>query len=186
MPATYGQGDTLYTEMTAKLGVTVALQPRINLPDNLIASLRWTPTAELSCYDCRNPEIRALRPATYTLRITDVFGCTVEETIRLIIDETVDIYIPTAFSPNGDKVNDEFAVYANVNQVEEIVLFRVYDRWGGMLYEAKNFTPDNTRVGWDGMADGYPADPGVYAYSVQLKLASGGYETRSGDVMLLR
>lgn len=86
--------------------------------------------------------------------------------------------LPTAFTPNGDQVNDEFlpkGLYA------ERFLMHIYSRWGDIVYS----TADKTK-GWDGMVNGLPASPGQYAYRIEVIDISNQTIVRTGAVLLIR
>ena len=186
MPVAYQQIVDFPGVQEFKIGRQYRLEPRLNIPESLIANLRWTPAAGLSCVDCLYPEITASEPTVYTLRITDIFGCSSEASTAIRISDEVDIYIPNAFSPNGDQHNDRFTIYANTLQVGRIKRFLVFDRWGGLLYQKDNFMPNDETAGWDGTARGKLLDPGIYIYMVEAVLLSGKEQLVSGQVMLLR
>lgn len=185
-PASYERLAELATTMEVNLGESDTIRPVFNIPLNLISSIRWTPSTGLSCIDCPYPEVQISEPETYTLRIVDFYGCSIELSIDISIDESIDIFVPTAFSPNGDRVNDQLNVYANTYQVAKVLTFRVFDRWGGLMFEAQNFPPNSERLGWDGTFGDQPMDPGVYTYMVILELTSGSRKTIGGHTLLLR
>ncbi|MEQ8703193.1 MAG: choice-of-anchor L domain-containing protein [Phaeodactylibacter sp.] len=185
-PATYEQLVNLPATMEINLGQPDTIRPVFNIPLSLIASIRWTPSIGLSCFDCPFPEVNITQPQTYTLRVVDVYGCSIEVSISITLDESIDIFIPTAFSPNGDQVNDQLNVYANAHQVAKVLTFRVFDRWGGLMFEARDFPPNSERLGWDGTFRGQPMDPGVYTYMAILELTTGTRKTIGGHALLMR
>jgi len=87
--------------------------------------------------------------------------------------------VPTAFSPNGDGVNDVFTVFpgkavANISQIE------IFDRWGNQVFSA------NSNIGWDGIFDGKIAPNGVYVWLITVEFIDGRIQQLSGDVTLIR
>lgn len=177
---------TLENEIDVKIDEPYTLSPEIHLPTPLIDSILWQPSTHLSCIDCPSPILSIQQGITYSLTIVDTYGCRQTSTIQLKIDPTVDVFVPTAFSPNGDQINDLLTVQANDFQVEEVLSFQVFDRWGGYLYQAKNFFPNNPRIGWDGTARGQQLQEGIYVYYLKLRLNDGRIYEVSGDVLLLR
>lgn len=186
MPASYLQMVTLPGTLEASLGRRTLLQPEVNIPESLIGTIRWAPADGLSCTDCLFPELLPFESHTYTIRIVDIYGCTAEASVQVEVSDEAAIFVPTAFSPNGDYINDRFTVYVNTYQVEEITTFRVFDRWGGLLFERKNVPPNDDSSGWDGTAKGEPLSPGVYTYMVEVKLINGEYQSQGGHVVLMR
>lgn len=186
MPVAYGEMAELPPTAEAKLGLPFTFDPQWNLPFSLIDSISWSPADSLSCSNCPNPQLIAVQDGLYRLYVTDVFGCRDSYDLRLIVDRSINVYIPNAFSPNHDQVNDRLTVYANTLQVSEILSLQIFDRWGGFLFESRNFTPNEERAGWDGNARGRPLDAGVYLYVARLRLTDGSQRTITGDVMLMR
>ena len=82
-------------------------------------------------------------------------------------------------------MNDTFAPFIGSN-ILKVNDFRVYDRWGSLLYHAENFAPNDPDVGWDGRFRGSRALTGVYVYTLSLTLITGQVEAFEGDVSLMR
>ena len=96
-----------------------------------------------------------------------------------IQENTTNILVPTAFSPNNDGINDEFKL-ANVKN-EELLDFRVFNRWGTILFSTKDI-----HKGWDGHYKGNLQDIGTYGYLIRIKLADGNEEVYRGTVTLVK
>jgi len=94
-----------------------------------------------------------------------------------------DFFLPNAFSPNGDGVNDVFKIHVAGDFTAKVHLFQVYDRWGELLYEVRN--ADVHRVGWDGRFQGKAAPPGVYVYRMAVESKEGPI-TLYGTLTLIR
>ncbi|SKA13217.1 gliding motility-associated C-terminal domain-containing protein [Sediminibacterium ginsengisoli] len=88
------------------------------------------------------------------------------------------IYIPNAFSPNGDGRNDRFKAYGNTIASMDIM---IYSQWGSLLYNQKN-----DLQGWDGISDGKRQPTGVYIYIINIVLQNGTKVTRTGSLNLIR
>lgn len=185
-PVIYEQLAHLPSSLELNLGQSDTIRPVFNVPPELISSVQWSPSAGLSCSDCLYPVVQITEPATYTLYAVDLYGCSIELTTDITIDESADIFVPSAFSPNGDQINDRLNIYANTYQVRKVVAFRVFDRWGGLMYESQNFPPNRELLGWDGTFRGQPMDTGVYTYMAIVELTSGNRKTIGGSTLLLR
>jgi len=93
----------------------------------------------------------------------------------------VKIFIPNAFTPDGDGVNDVFCVMAEESRIEDLG-YRIYDRWGGEVYSAKGI-----ENGWDGTKHGKDCLGGVYVYKIVFSVDGvAGNQQRVGTVMLVR
>ena len=172
---------SLPAEHTLFLGDSVLLIPQLDfLPD----SIEWTPAEGLSCTDCLQPWAQPVRNTDYILRLWTQEGCIVTATVHVLVNNDVRIYFPNVFSPNGDNINDKFTVTGR----RDLIVVRsmvIYDRWGGALWEGKDFIADGTD-GWDGYSRGEAAPSGVYVWKCEIELIDGRREVFSGDVTLLR
>ena len=124
--------------------------------------------------------IQILNNGTYTVTVTDLNNCSEKESSEVVfIDcKTVDIFIPNAFSPNGDLVNDKFIV--EQKDIEEYHLM-IFNRWGEKVFETYT-SGDN----WDGKHKGSESPAGVYIYIIDTKSNFGIEKVFKGDVTLLR
>ena len=96
-----------------------------------------------------------------------------------------DLYIPNAFSPNFDGINDYFIILDG-GDVINIKLLRILDRWGELVFEANDFMPNDRSYGWDGTFKGKPVSNGVYAYFSEILFRDGSRKIISGDVSVIR
>jgi gliding motility-associated-like protein len=101
------------------------------------------------------------------------------------VDQTESVYVPNAFTPNGDGINDVFTVYGSVD-VRKVNRLMVFDRWGELLYEATDFPANDLTNGWDGTFKTKKMNAGVYVYYTEVELLNGEKVIRKGDLTLLR
>lgn len=155
-------------------------------PDTMkLTEIKWTPSDSLSCGNCLNPIIlRPFRGGAFDLYIRNDKGCEARASTQLNINRIIPVYAPTAFSPNGDKINDTFTLFANVKNVLKINYLRVYDRWGTLLFEGFDLNPNVESVGWDGTFRGEPLNPAVFVWNAQILRVDGEKENLKGDVFL--
>ena len=92
-----------------------------------------------------------------------------------------DLYIPNAFSPNDDGVNDVFTVYGRDDLIE-LESIHIFDRWGDRVFEGTK----GQSMEWNGTSLQGSVDGGIYAYQVEVILHDGKRKTLSGDVLLIR
>ena len=124
----------------------------------------WSPSTGLSCANCPNPDINADYSTTYTLNITDPSGCfSIDTVFDVTVNRDFNFEVPSAFTPNGDGLNDEARVYTY--GIKEVLEFSIFNRWGEMV-----FTTDKLDRGWNGIYNGQmqPSHT-VFAYKVRLK-----------------
>ncbi|MFA6057963.1 MAG: gliding motility-associated C-terminal domain-containing protein [Taibaiella sp.] len=121
-------------------------------------------------------------PGTYTLTTNNICGDTAADEIEVSFTRCNDcVFIPTAFSPNGDGKNEEYTVISSCDM--KSYTLRIFDRWGGLVFLSR--TPGES---WDGRVNGKPADSGVYFYYLKVIPALPGASAieRKGDISLLK
>lgn len=160
---------------------------------NPIVKYTWSPTQGLTFSDsCKNICALLIKPiedATYILTVMDTIGCVGADTINIIIDKNRNVYLPNIFSPNVDGTNDFMEVFASTESVESINYFRIYDRWGNMVFESPSFKPGDSKVignRWNGFYKDIKANEGVYVYVCEVKFVDGVVLRFRGDTTLVR
>ncbi|MCS6916555.1 MAG: gliding motility-associated C-terminal domain-containing protein [Chitinophagales bacterium] len=108
--------------------------------------------------------------------LVDNNGCTSTDTLR--VGSACPFFIPNAFTPNNDGINDEFRIYTDGNQEFE---FKIFNRWGQLLFQ----TNDPSK-GWDGRYQGVPQEMGVYVYALETLFTNGTRKVRTGNLTLIR
>lgn len=159
---------------------------RINFPLSAVDTIIWTPARGLDCTDCLNPRAAPQETQSYRLRVETVDGCVAEDFLTIIVNEENPVYFPTAFSPNGDGVNDTFIPFASLTRVARITSMQIFDRWGESVFFNEDFAPNDPLAGWDGTLNGKPLNPQVLVYSVEVEFLNGELRLYKGDVSLLR
>lgn len=173
-------------------GTLLELQPNIGGVDPAdldLLSYHWfsnnpqTPPLDSSS---RTGVFEVYSPTTATLTITDPNGCSVKDLINIFVRELRSIEVPTAFTPGNDGVNDLLLVHGNSKLVEKINFFRVFDRWGELLYEGRDFQINDPNTGWDGNFKGKPMPPGVYVWYLEVSFVDGTVQQYQGHTTLIR
>lgn len=139
----------------------------------------WSPATSLSCSVCMHPYASPTITTTYTLLAIDENGCTAYDdvTVEVIVDTL--LWVPNAFSPDGNLVNDVFRVYGkNIKSID----LKIFNRWGELLFQAHD-----PNEGWDGTYQGKAMITGVYVYVVQATFINEAQsKTLKGSFLLLR
>jgi gliding motility-associated-like protein len=149
-------------------------------PANSAYTYAWSPGATLSCTVCPNPVASPLQTMTYILTVTDpVGGCSATDTIILNVDPSKKFYIPNAFTPNNDGVNDVYQVFASgpVKYFEMLI----FDRWGEKVYNSNDLGE-----GWDGRYRGVFVSNGDYVYHATITFLDGQTLYSKGTVTVLK
>ncbi len=174
-------------EVTVKIGETAQLGVRTNRPDELIRSYEWFNIPDtLSCTICPDPVVLAPESFLAGVIVTDTYGCEVEILQRVVVNEQELVYVPNAFSPNGDGVNDLFSVYGRREFVRNVDYLEVFDRWGTLVHRMENFPVNDVSIGWDGYFRDKVSPTGVYVWSARVILYDDTVVDLKGDLMLLR
>ena len=141
----------------------------------------WTPpNGTLDNPNINNPVATPVDSVTiYTVYGMNLFGCLDSADIIIHLDMNVTEALPTAFTPNGDGLNDIFRL--TKLKYQKLVEFSVFNRWG-----QKVFSTNNNEKGWDGTYQGVPQDMDVYHYLVIVAHPDGSNVVYKGDVTLIR
>lgn len=150
-------------------------------------SYLWQPSLDLSCADCRNPSGIAIRSGTYQVTVTSAEGCTASDKISIIIAcENGNLLLPTAFSPNGNGINENF--YPITRGYKNIRTFMIFNRRGNKVFERKNFAPNIPSLGWNGISRNgeNAADPETFAWYIEAECDQGELVKSKGTVVLIK
>lgn len=134
---------------------------------------------------CAMPIATLSGDIVYTLLLHSAAGCVATDSVRLRVRPAESVYVPTIFSPNGTN-NAFFTVFGNPGAIQEVTLLRIYDRWGGMVFEGKSLGVNDETAGWDGQHHGRLVLPGVYVWYAEIRLVNGGVLQKSGEVTVFR
>lgn len=139
------------------------------------------------CADQPEFSISPLNTVSYNVTVIDGNGCITTDQITINVEKGREVFIPNAFTPNGDGNNDRFWIYPG-GEVAKVHEFRVFNRWGEQVFGVSNYDPfvqDNTN-GWDGTLNNKTMNPGVFVYYVDIEFIDGRREVLKGDVALRR
>lgn len=168
-----------------RLGDSVRLDFTTNFPnwDTLI----WTSGGPLPALQSDSAiTVRPLSSRSYRLVIRDDEGCSATDVMVVDVNGQVEAYVPTAFSPNNDGNNDLLRPFAGT-QVQRWLTFKVYDRWGELVYDMAQDAAQSTEdFGWDGRLDGRPLSPQVFVWELEFELLDGAVIKRFGQTIMLR
>lgn len=114
------------------------------------------------------------------LLVQDIYGCEGYASSELIVSPPLNLYIPNAFSPNGEgpSINNVFKVTVTEHGTFHMLIL---NKWGEVIFESKD-----PEIGWDGTANGKKCEPGIYAYVIQVENQLGGNRGFKGTLTLLR
>jgi len=140
----------------------------------------WAPQQDADCPDCISTIVHPSITTTYTLWIMNEFGCYASDEVVIKVGCTSDvIYVPNAFSPNGDGNNDK--LYVRSKGLKVLNYFRIYDRWGSLVFESNDLNN-----GWDGTIRNKIGMPGVYVWYMEGACPNGQKVELQGNVTMVR
>jgi gliding motility-associated-like protein len=167
----------------------IALGDSVNLiavtNSSFISNIEWTPGEYLTLTDSLLTTSNPLNSIIYTIKVTNNNGCTATDEITIMVDRENKVFIPNVFSPDSGDENSKFTIYAGL-QVVNVKRMQIFDRWGEMLFEQRNFLPNNPNSGWNGIWRNKPVNPGVYVYLIEFERITGEVEILRGSITVIR
>jgi gliding motility-associated-like protein len=195
-------GYNCFTD-TAFITVGVGQYPTVNLgPDVTLATgtlhpltsvitngpiqnWLWLPTTNLSCANCPRPIAEVKKDITYAVVVTTPYGCSASDTVSIkTFCKDGQVFIPNAFTPDGDGINDKLMVRAS--GIVMVKYFRIFNRWGDLIFERDNFRPNDQQYGWDGKVRGVVSGPEVFVYTCEVLCENGSSFTYKGNVSIIK
>ena len=158
----------------------------ISIPSDLnIVSVAWFPASNCTATNCSSICFSALEHQVFSATIIDQNNCAFADTVLIKVSKDRPIYFPNAFSPTATAPNNQFFLFPGTS-VTNINWMQIYDRWGSLIYETRDFSPAESSRAWDGNVRGRPGEPGVYAFAFEVLYPDGLLEVRTGSVTLIR
>lgn len=168
--------------ITTPVGIPVTLPVSYS---SGVVDYNWTPATDLSCTDCPQPTASPRFNTTYKVEVVDSNNCRASSSILVkTVCNDQNYFVPNTFSPNGDGQNDVF--YPRGTQLNRIQAMRVFNRWGELVFEKKNFSANVKNDGWDGYVRGVPGQMDTYVYIIEIVCENAQIIALKGNVTLIR
>jgi gliding motility-associated-like protein len=156
----------------------------IDLPFGLEArqfgdNILWSPGTWLDTRTSFTPTFTGPSEQLYTIEIKTASGCVTVDTQLVKTVKSPEIYVPTAFTPNKDGLNDFLRPI--LRGIKEVRYFRIFNRWGQLLFEMKTDQP-----GWDGTLSGVPQAAQAFVWMLEGIGADDIIYRRKGTSVLVR
>ncbi len=170
------------TESNIEKGEKTEIKISINPSGNY--TYNWTPKDFLTCSNCTSAYAEPPSTTRYTISVAQT-GSRCFKKIDSKVNVISGVFVPTAFTPNGDSVNDVFYIVGSksVRQIKEMV---IYNRWGEMIFRDENFSTGDPSHGWDGLYRGKSLNPDIFTYKIIADMKNGEVNDFSGAFTLLR
>jgi gliding motility-associated-like protein len=156
---------------------------QLDVPNSCAMGFSWSPTTNVVTPDIQEPVISPDVSTTYQLRM-DYASCTATDTVRIIVVDSSqidcnDVFVPNAFTPNGDQLNDEFGM-SNRFFLGEFIGLEIYDRWGSQIFKS-----NDPFLKWDGTFNGEDSIPDMYLYKLYYR-CNGVEQVKAGGFNLIK
>ncbi len=138
----------------------------------------WTPSTVLSCNNCNDPTFTITQSQYFYLTITDRYGCVNSDSVLVSISDESSVFIPNAFTPNNDGLNDAFIVKGD--DIESVQML-IFNRWGDEIFQS-----NDKNVGWNGIYKSRLVEPLVYVYKIKVTMTNGEENKYVGTVTLVK
>lgn len=139
----------------------------------------WSPGSSLSCSTCANPVASPTVTTNYIVTGYNSSKCKYNDTLRVcVLDDCGTMYVPNAFSPNGDGIND--VLYVRGKCLANFT-FQIFNRWGEKVFESSDIN-----FGWDGTFNSEPMNTGVFVYRLQGTTYNNDPFSMKGNITLIR
>ncbi len=164
-------------------GSLYQFNPRFSGSD--ISSWTWSGSPDLSCTNCEAPTLVVKKDICIVCNASNVYNCIASDTVCLkVFCPTSKLFVPNAFTPDGDGINDKLMVQGT--GIKIIKSFRIFNRWGELVFERTNFSPGDPSCAWDGTVRGKPASSDVFVYVCEVLCDAGYPGIFKGNVGLIK
>lgn len=174
-------------EIVIYIGETVDLIGQIDFDESQVTNVTWRPSViqDSTCINCLTLEVTPLETTIFDIEVTNELGCVISDDVLVQVIERGNLFIPNVFTPNGDGANDGIRIFPG-SGIQVVEYFRIFDRWGNLVFQAEDYNPRDPTIAWDGRFENLEPVSAVYTYIARYQLINGVTETKTGDFLLLR
>lgn len=188
--------DTGYVTVSVYLQPTVDAGPdkKIKAGNSLeleaaysadVTAVRWWPSGDIFRAGSSILTVKPTENTEYTVEVTTKQGCRAADRVNVtVLFDHDNLFIPNAFSPNSDGVNDIF--YPRGKGIFKIRRMIIFNRWGQVVFEKKSFDANDPAAGWDGTLKGTRLTPDVFVYTIEVMGVNGTILPLQGNITLIR
>lgn len=169
-------------DRTINVGQTIDIVPQISAD---VTEARWSSTGGNFRDVFPGISIKPTKTTTYEVEVRNEGGCSATDklTVNVLCDGS-NLFIPNTFSPNNDGMNDVF--YPRGTGLFSISKFRIFNRWGELIFEQKGIKANDVSKGWNGTFKGKKLNPDVFIYTVEVLCENNTAMTFSGNIALIK
>jgi gliding motility-associated-like protein len=153
-----------------------------------VTNYTWSPSLKLSCTNCPNPKFVADKTTDFLVTATTQYGCQNTDRITVfVLCNKGAVYIPNAFTPNGDTKNERFGISGY--GIGKVKRFTIFNRYGQIVFERKDFVPvvNDITNSWDGKVKGQEVPVTTsFVYIAEVQCEGGAVFMIKNSVVLIR
>jgi gliding motility-associated-like protein len=164
--------------ITGTTSISACESATLTASTTLTGTYSWGPLINLMCNTCQTVTVAPTATQNYYVLFTTPAGCSATDTVKVTLVNIFSYFMPTAFSPNDDGINDTLHVHGK--GIESISL-QIFDRVGEKVFESTNI-----KDGWDGSWRGVPMNDGIFVYVLEVKYCNGKSAKEQGNLTLLK
>nr|MBA2249524.1 gliding motility-associated C-terminal domain-containing protein [Chitinophagaceae bacterium] len=169
-------------DKSISVGQSIDLFPTIS-PD--VTGVNWSPTSGIFRNAYPGITVKPSVSTEYTVEVSNAGGCIARDKVSIYVTcNNSNIFVPNTFSPNGDGTNDIF--YPRGSGIFKIKLFRIFNRWGEVIFEKANINANEASQGWDGTFKGQKLPPDVFVYTMDVVCENNTLLIFKGNVALIQ
>jgi gliding motility-associated-like protein len=169
-------------DKTINVGQTLELIPDISSD---VTKVIWSPTSGIFRNSYPGISIKPTESTEYTVEVSNAGSCMARDRVSVyVLCNNTNVFVPNTFSPNSDGTNDIF--YPRGSGVFQIKVFRVFNRWGDVVFERSNLSANDISAGWDGTYKGQKLLPDVFVYAMNVVCDNNTILTFKGNIALIR
>jgi len=169
-------------DKTINVGQSIELSPTVSAD---ATEFRWTPSSTIIATNLPSVTVKPRETTTYSITVRNQGGCVSKDELTVyVICNGANVFIPNTFSPNSDGSNDVF--FPRGSGVFSIKSFKVFNRWGEMMYSKNDFRANDANAGWDGKYKGQLQNPDVFVYIMEILCDNNTVLTYKGNIALIR
>lgn len=169
-------------DKTANVGQTIDLVPHVSAD---VIDARWTPTGSIFRNIFPGVSVKPLETTTFKVQVKNAGGCVAtDEVVVRVLCNGDNLFMPNTFSPNGDGMNDLF--FPRGNGIYNIKSLKVFSRWGELVFNKSNFSPNDPAEAWDGTFKGRKLNPDVFVYVIEVMCDNNNTLTFKGNIALIK
>jgi len=173
-------------DLIIELGETIVISPTFNFTPT---DFNWQSATPIECNnldECTNFDYVPTTSQILILELMSESGCLISDSIFIEVNEIRNVFIPNIFSPNSDGINDLFTVFGKSPNIQIVEEFLIFDRWGNLIFENKNFDPNVLENGWDGKLNNELVPPGIYVYTANIRFLDNAVVKYSGELTIVQ